>query len=184
MDIRVFEPRRREHDVRANTAVRAIAMSAAAAPQVARLPQRPAPAPAQETFRRIEDREFLLMSQAYSLHGGLASGDELAWRLRHHCDQPISTLAKWIVKREIVNLVWRSQILVPVFQFTNATMGVRPVVREVMTELEGVFDDWEIAAWFAQPNAFLRNERPVDLVNIDDGSLLQAARADRFVARG
>jgi hypothetical protein len=152
--------------------------------RVARFPIRTAPAPGQQTFRRIEDLEFLQMSRAYSRHGGLASGDEVACRMRRYFDQPISTLAKWIVKREIVNLVWRSQILVPVFQFTNAGMDLPLAVREVMTELEGVFDDWEIAAWFARPNAFLRNERPVDLVNIDDAGLLQAARADRFVAGG
>ena len=59
-----------------------------------------------------------------------------------------------------------------------------PVVRDVLCELTGVFDDWEIASWIARPNALLRNERPVDLVSIDDEGLVQAARTDRFVARG
>jgi hypothetical protein len=162
-------------------------MSAAAAPRVDGAPQRPAfPAavPEHGAFRRIEDRQFLEMNQAYGPHGGFASGNEVARRMRRHCHQPMSVLARWIVRRELVNLTWRSQVLVPMFQFNTGDMCVHPVVRDALAELAGVFDDWEIAAWFAQPNVWLGNERPVDLVNVDNEALLRAARTDRFVAHG
>jgi hypothetical protein len=135
-------------------------------------------------FRRIEDRQFLEMCQAYGPHGGFATGDEVARRMRHKYDQPMSVLARWIVRRGVLNLNWRSQILVPVFQFTDADMRVRPVVSDVIAELGDVFDDWEIASWFAKSNAWLHNERPVNVVDVDNEALLHAARADAFVARG
>ena len=188
MDSQPFDPRYRDPGVRANpaaiAATGAVFGSARASPPVVHLLTRSAPMPAQEAFRRIEDREFLQLSRAYALHGGLAAGEQVAWCMRREWDQPVSTLAKWIVRREVVNLVWRSQILVPVFQFSGTNMQVRPVVRQLLAELRDVFDDWEITAWFAQPNAFLRDERPLDLINVDDAGLLQAARTDRFVARG
>ena len=186
MDIQPFESRLHEPGIRLVAATPPAWMSAAAASRaVPLLPQRGTPCvAAQAAFRRIEDREFLQMSRVYGLHGGLASGDEVAWRMRRHWDQPISLVAKLIVRREVVSLVWRSQLLLPLFQFTMRDMRVLPVVRDVLCELTGVFDDWEIASWIARPNALLRNERPVDLVSIDDEGLVQAARTDRFVARG
>jgi len=185
MEIRILEPRWDNAVARTIPTARAAWADETASPRVVRLPlRRSLPPPALQTFRRLEDREFLQMNEAYGLHGGFASGDEVAWRMRRDHEQPISTLAKWIVRREIVSLVWRSQLLVPLFQFNNDDMQVREIVRDVLAELADVFDDWELATWFAQPNAFLRNDRPVDFVSIDDAGLLHAARADRFVARG
>ena len=68
-------------------------------------------------FRRLEDRQFLAMSRAYARSGGLASGDEIARRLRRREAQPLSTIARWIVDRRIVSLDWQSQMLIPLFQF-------------------------------------------------------------------
>jgi hypothetical protein len=107
----------------------------------------------------------------------------MARRMRHHWSQPISVLARWIVKREIVNIVWHSQILIPVFQFSPDDLQIRRVVRAALAELVGVFDDWEIATWFAQPNAWLHEQRPLDPTARDDDDVIQAARADRFIAR-
>ena len=44
--------------------------------------------------------------------------------------------------------------------------------------------DWTIAIWFAQPNSWLADQRPVDLLHCNLAAVVQAARADRFVARG
>jgi hypothetical protein len=132
--------------------------------------------------RRLDDRQFLAMSRAFAGQGGWVSGDEMARRLRCLRNQPISVLARWIVKREIVNIARHSRILIPVFQFSSHELQVRPVVRAVLAEFEGVFDDWEIAAWFAAPNVWLHEQRPLDLAARDDAAVIDAARADRFVA--
>ena len=58
------------------------------------------------------------------------------------------------------------------------------MVRAALAELEGAFDDWEIGAWFAQPNSWLDEQLPLDVVGRDDDAVIHAARADRFIARG
>lgn len=134
--------------------------------------------------QRLEDRQFLEMEQAFRASGGLASGDELASRLRRCSEQPISMLARWIVDRRAVSFPWRSQTLLPLFQFDLATMSLRPAVIETVCELRGVFDDWDLAMWFARPNAWLSDFAPVNLVDVDTSAVLDAARADRFIAHG
>ena len=134
--------------------------------------------------RHLDDRQFLDMSRAFAGQGGWVSGDEMAQRMRCHRDQPLSVLARWIVKREIVNIAWHSQILIPVFQFSSDALQIRLVVRAALAELKGVFDDWEIAAWFAQTNVWLGEQRPLDLAAGNHVAVIEAARADRFIARG
>jgi hypothetical protein len=121
---------------------------------------------------------------AYRRTGGLASGDQLRLLLRRRTSQPISMLARWIVERRVVSFGWQGDYLLPMFQFDRADMNVRPPVSAVLDEFDGTFDDWDLATWFALPNAWLGDNAPVDALEQDPLSLLQAARADRFIARG
>jgi hypothetical protein len=169
----------------ATDAVRAALMFDAAAPFAGRA-LRPAlddRAIHPEAFRRLEDRQYLDMGRAFGAHGGWVSGDEMSRHLRRHWDQPISVLANWLMNREIVNIVWHGRILVPLFQFGSEDLRIRPLVRAALAELVDVFDDWEIAVWFAQPNAWLHEQPPLDLVARGDDTVIEAARADRFIAR-
>jgi hypothetical protein len=150
--------------------------------ELRRTPVARATTPAQHSFRRVENHEFLEMSRAYDAHGGIASGDQIAADLGRCRDQPIAIVARWIVRREIVNFARRSGILIPRFQFSAADMKIRPAVSRVIAELQAVFDDWEIAQWFTQPNTGLRNDRPLDLLAFDEAAVVDAARADRYVA--
>lgn len=43
---------------------------------------------------------------------------------------------------------------------------------------------WALAMWFSQPNHWLRNRRPVDVLDVSLTAVLRAARADRFIANG
>ena len=133
---------------------------------------------------RIEDRQFEIMRRAYAQHGGLASADEVAHRLRLRSEQPISVLARWIVARKIVNLRWQSQTLIPLFQFDLQDMSLRSGAVNAIAELTGAFDDWELALWFVQANAWLHDAAPIDQIEEDEAAVLEAARADRFIARG
>jgi len=134
--------------------------------------------------QRLEDRQFALLQQACAPHGGLAGGDEVARRLRRHAAQPLSMLARWIVGREVISLVWRGQTWLPLFQFDLATMTPHEPVRAALRELADAFDDWDAALWWATPNAWLHGDAPVDAITRDPQAVLQAARADRYVALG
>jgi hypothetical protein len=70
------------------------------------------------------------------------------------------------------------------FQFDRADMSVHRDVAAILDELEGTFDDWELATWFALPNAWLKDRSPVDVLALDPNAVRHAARADRFIARG
>jgi hypothetical protein len=171
-----LDPRRSEPQAHANPVLRAAWKRSALTPRASR------EAPCPDPFRRLEDRQFLEMDSAFGTRGGWISGDEMARRLRRQWSQPISVLANWVTKREIVNIAWHSAILIPVFQFGSQDLQIRPVVQAVLAELGSVFDDWEIAVWFAQPNAWLNQQRPLDLAASDDAAVIDAARADRFIA--
>lgn len=122
-----------------------------------------------------QSSEFAAMDSAFNRSGGLLQGDVLTLSLRKFRDQPISTLARWIVNRTLVSFTWRSQTLVPLFQFDPADMSPRQEVEDVVRELSGALSDWEIAVWFARPNALLAGAAPVDMIGSDPMSVRRAA---------
>jgi hypothetical protein len=129
--------------------------------------------------RRVEDRQLRQMQDAFARHGGMLSGDAAARAMRHRASQPISTIAKWIVGRELVHLVLPFGHLLPMFQFDPMELELRPGVREAVLELRDAFDDWDICLWFACANAGLGGAMPVDRVAHDPNAVVRAARADR-----
>ena len=124
------------------------------------------------------------MVRVYERTGGLARSDEVLFMLRKRTSQPLSMLARWIVDQRVVSFEWQAQRFVPVFQFDLSDMTIQPGTTAVLAELAGTFDDWEIAAWFAEPSTWLQGRPPVDVLAFDSTAVLDAARADRFVAHG
>ncbi|HEV7575495.1 MAG TPA: antitoxin Xre/MbcA/ParS toxin-binding domain-containing protein [Caldimonas sp.] len=124
------------------------------------------------------------MVQFYERAGGLLRSEEVLFLLRRRSSQALSMLARWIVDQRAVTFEWQADRLVPMFQFDLADMSIRPEAAAVLAELAGVFDDVELAGWFAEPNAWLNGRTPVDALEADARAVLDAARADRFVARG
>ena len=122
--------------------------------------------------------------ETYQRAGGLATGDEVTLLLRRRTSQPISMLARWIVERRVVSFGWRGEYLLPMFQFDRSDMAVSKPVGAVLDAFDGVFDDWDLATWFALPNAWLADRAPVDVLDRAPNAVLQAARTDRFVAHG
>jgi hypothetical protein len=133
---------------------------------------------------RVKDAEFAAMVRAYHRNGGVADAEYITQLLRKRTLQPISTLARWIVARHVVSFVWRSQTLLPLFQFDLSDMSLNASASAAAHELSGAYDDWGVASWFARPNPGLQDRTPVDLIAVDPAAVLDAAREDRFVARG
>lgn len=116
--------------------------------------------------------------------GGVATANKVAERLRVEVSQPVSLLARWIVDRHVIAFSCGAELMLPLFQFDFAQGCVRGGVAPVMLELTGVMSDEEMARWFAQPNGWLHGATPAQTLPSDAGAVLDAARADRFVANG
>ncbi|SFM20862.1 hypothetical protein [Variovorax sp. OV329] len=124
------------------------------------------------------------MQLAFQRTGGLLSGDEFADRLRERVLQPVSHVARWIVSNRVLSFSWRSQTLLPIFQFDPVDMTPSPSATAVVQELAGTLGDWDTALWFIEPNHLLNDAVPMDLLQAGAASVLSAARAERFFARG
>ncbi len=128
------------------------------------------------------DQEFSAMRSAYQASGGTACGDDLAHLLQdHHCGD-FASLARLIVSGAVFGFEWQHTFWIPMFQFELRDLSVKPGPQQVLAELAAEFDGWTLALWFAEPNARLNGRRPVDLLDSNLPAVLDAARADRFIA--
>ena len=130
------------------------------------------------------DRQFVHMLRGYRETGGLARGDEVVERLAQCNTGGVPTLARQIVERTVLSFEWRGELWLPMFQFDRANMTPKASAQQVAAELSTAFDAWNTACWFVQPNTWLQGRTPVEALESDLGEVLQAARADRFVAAG
>ncbi len=129
------------------------------------------------------DDAFVEMLGAYRGSGGLARADEVVALLERGGQAGIATLARWIVERRVIHFEWLQQTWLPWFQFKRADHQPAPVLQAVFAELGGVYDGWDMALWFARPNSALSGGAPLQLTDIDADGVLQAARADRYIAK-
>lgn len=135
---------------------------------------------------------WLSTAAAFAGTGGLASADELAGLIRQRCEEtvgqpesePASLVARWIASRAVVSLRSPWGDMFPLFQFDLPTASVVDAMAPLQDELRPVFDDLELALWFVTPNDWLGGARPAFAMHHSLPAVLQAARADRFVAGG
>jgi len=130
------------------------------------------------------ERGFAALCAAYRSSGGIERGDDLARLLEEHQLGNFVSLARLIVTRELFCFEWRDAFWVPMFQFELRDLSIRPGPQRVLAELVSRFDGWSLATWFAKPNAWLDERRPLDLLDENLALVLQAAHADRFAAAG
>ena len=128
-----------------------------------------------------DNREYSALLAAFRATGGVARADDLA-RLFEclHAGNYIS-LARLIATGSVFGFSWRETVWIPMFQFELRDLSLNPQSQSVLDELAGAFSGWSLASWFAQPNAWLNQRRPVDLLRLDLAAVLQAARADRYL---
>ena len=130
------------------------------------------------------DREFVEMLASYRASGGIVRTDGLARLLKDRPRVRMASLASLICAGEVFGFEWRRSYWLPMFQFEPRHLAVRSAPRQVIAELTADFDGLALALWFAQPNSWLHDLRPVDLLHSKLNDVLDAARADRFIATG
>lgn len=130
-----------------------------------------------------DELAFASLRAAYSASGGFARGDDMG---RWPADTGPGTyvsMATLLEDEEVFGFEWNASWWIPRFQF-EPTLALKPAPQQVRAELGAQFDGWTVAAWFVEPNAWLARRRPIDLLESDLDEVLDAARADRFVAAG
>lgn len=137
-------------------------------------PRAPRTAPTAEplikTSEELPDTVFLALLCAFRASGGMAREPDLLER------QPRLQAA--------LRVRWDGSDWLPLFQLMPSTLAERPEVLRVIDELRPALDLGAVIAWFAEPNAWLKGERPVDMLDENLEAVLAAARGDRFVAAG
>ena len=131
-----------------------------------------------------DDQQFVALMNAYRSSGGLARAQEVLELFVRRGGPDVATLARWVVQRDVLSFDWHTDNWMPLFQFDPADMRPLPQLRPVLAELTGVYSAWELAEWFTEPNAWLQGATPADRLGRDAAGVLDAARADRFVANG
>lgn len=145
------------------------------------IPVFPGPADVLEGFRATREEQFLTMLNGYRLSGGLARGHDLVPLLARRSGLNIGTLARWIVKGEVVHFEWQQETWFPMFQFGGQDMALRAGVIQVLKEFSGVLDPWETAQWFACPSDALGDRTPADDMALHPDRVLHSARCERYV---
>ena len=130
------------------------------------------------------NHQFIAMLNAYRSSGGLARAQEVAAMCGLQGTTQVNNLAGCIVRRQVVSLEWQGKIWLPLFQFNTVDMRLQPGLAGVMAELVVAMDDWEIANWFSLPNPWLADCIPADKLAAAAPDVLNAARAERYVAQG
>jgi hypothetical protein len=146
----------------------------------------PSPVPGhaiEATWAAVQQRRFAALHAALARHGGCIPADAVCTLMRPHWDQPLSRVARWIAQREVACVPWRGQLWVPLFQFERPSLDVVPAAADVVCTLRGVYDDWELAEWFARPNDLLAGRCPAAHLSTAPGEVKEAARTDRFINR-
>jgi hypothetical protein len=128
------------------------------------------------------NRQFMEMLDSYRATSGLARAQEVFTMYKVHHGNDVATLARWIVKRDVVTFDWQSKVWVPLFQFDRTNMSILPGMNLVLSVLNPFLGPWEMAIWFAQPNRCLQGRTPAEAMRSDPHGVLSAACMDRFIA--
>lgn len=125
---------------------------------------------------------FMDMLDAYRCSGGLARAQEIFTIYKSQNGADVATLARWIVKREVISFDWQSKVWLPLFQFNRVRMAPHAGLQPVLAILNPVFTPWETALWFTHPNPWLDGCTPANSLETGAQSVLHAANADCLIA--
>jgi hypothetical protein len=125
---------------------------------------------------------FVDLLNAFRDSGGLARANEVAAQFQRRSGQGIPVLGGWLIRRQAIGFEWHSKLWMPLFQFNPSDMTLRAGLADILAELVVVYNDWDVANWFAKPNPWLSEGLPADVLAVAAPQVLWAARAERSAA--
>jgi hypothetical protein len=122
-------------------------------------------------------RGFIALLEAFRATGGTAPGEIVGRLLEEHQVGNAVSLAKLIYTGQAFGFEWRDSLWIPMFQFDANDLALKGSAQSVRAELPSLWSGWQVASWFAGPNARLDAHSPADRLDSDLEAVLQAAQA-------
>lgn len=132
----------------------------------------------------VSDSDIEHMIAMYRASGGILRADDLALLFEKKGCGDFVRVARMIATREIFSFQLDGHFWIPMFQFHAHNMTIKRDVRKIINALGSVLDSWTLAQWFTQPNLWLQDKRPIEMLDSELSVVLVAAQADRVVAKG
>jgi len=122
-------------------------------------------------------RGFIALLEAFRATGGTAPGAIVGRLLEeHHLGNAVS-LAKLIYSGQAFGFEWRGSLWIPMFQFAANDLALKAGAQSVRAQLPSMGSGWNVAAWFAAPNAQLDGRSPADSLDSDLAAVMRAAQS-------
>jgi hypothetical protein len=131
-----------------------------------------------------QDRAFIALQNAYRPHGGLSRLHSLPAGGCVRSEGQECSPQDLVDEGKLFGFQWYDDLWIPMFQFDLAAPTVASGPQRVVAELGRGFDGWALASWFVEPNGWLESHCPIECLGSCLPDVLEAARADRFVAMG
>lgn len=109
-------------------------------------------------------------------HGAWTAA-EIAERAGSQATNRSALASSWRSAGRVLAVDWNGSAVFPAFQF-DADAQPRPAIAAVLTHLrEAGLSEWQQALWFNAGTGWLRDRRPVDLLDADPAAVVAAAAA-------
>ena len=102
------------------------------------------------------------------------TAEEIATECGHGAKNTSATASRWKEQGKIFAVKFKGKQLYPAFQFEHGQP--RPVMQKILEQLPDDPTGWERAYFFATPNGYLRQKRPLDLLDEDSDKIVRIAR--------
>jgi hypothetical protein len=124
---------------------------------------------------------FIALLETFRMTGGTAPGEIMGALLEEHHAGDAVGLARLLCSGELFAFEWRASLWLPMFQFALPDLSLKVAPQRVRLALPTAWSGWALACWFATPNAWLTDRRPVDLLDTDPDAVLRAAQSLKWI---
>ena len=123
-----------------------------------------------------DDADFAAMRSAYHAAGGFARGDDLARVLEDFGRGSLASLARRSSPARCSASSGGTAVVDPDVPVHRGP-ALKPGLKAVLAELSSEYDGRRLAEWFVEPNGWLEEARPIDVLDSNpDGSAAGGAR--------
>jgi hypothetical protein len=111
----------------------------------------------------VPDSDTLEWRRWFMKHVPTLTAEQIAEQAGHQANNRSATASRWLSDGKIFCVKFQGQLLYPAFQFRHGQP--LPVVGRILSVLGEDPTGWDSALFFATPNAYLNNDKPMDRLN-------------------